>query len=72
MLEVNAIDVFYGPIQALRGVSLRVEPGEMVALVGIARAELDRFLPPQPEGLLQRQAHPDMWIFDLIQIGVGD
>lgn len=34
MLEVAAIDVFYGPLQALRRVSLRVEEGEMVALVG--------------------------------------
>ena len=34
MLEVDAIDVFYGQIQALRGVSLHVDPGEMVALVG--------------------------------------
>ena len=34
MLEVDGIDVFYGQIRALRGVSLRLEQGEMVALVG--------------------------------------
>ena len=34
MLEVDGIDVFYGQIQALRGVSLRLDEGEMVALVG--------------------------------------
>ena len=34
LLEVEGIDVFYGPIQALRGVSLRVEQGEQVALLG--------------------------------------
>lgn len=34
LLEVEAIDVFYEAIQALRGVSLRVEHGEMVALLG--------------------------------------
>lgn len=34
MLEVNSTDVFYGQIQALRSVSLRVDEGEMVALVG--------------------------------------
>jgi branched-chain amino acid transport system ATP-binding protein len=34
MLEVKGIDVFYGPIQALYGVSLSVGEAEMVALVG--------------------------------------
>jgi branched-chain amino acid transport system ATP-binding protein len=33
-LVIDNIDVYYGPIQALRGLSLRVEPGEMVALLG--------------------------------------
>jgi branched-chain amino acid transport system ATP-binding protein len=34
MLEVEGIDVHYGPVQALFGVSLAVEDGEMVALLG--------------------------------------
>lgn len=34
LLDVDAITVAYGPITALRGVSLRVDPGEVVALLG--------------------------------------
>ncbi len=34
MLEVEGIDVSYGPVQALFGVGLRVDAGEMVALLG--------------------------------------
>ncbi len=34
MLELERVDVFYGDLQALRGVSLRVESGEIVTLVG--------------------------------------
>jgi branched-chain amino acid transport system ATP-binding protein len=34
MLEVKNIDAFYGKIQALWGVSLRIDAGEIVALIG--------------------------------------
>ena len=34
LLEFRGVDVFYGPIQALRQVSLRVEEGETVCLIG--------------------------------------
>jgi branched-chain amino acid transport system ATP-binding protein len=34
LLGVEAIDVYYGRIQALRGVSMHVEDGERIALVG--------------------------------------
>ncbi|MBA7678114.1 hypothetical protein ES703_86385 [subsurface metagenome] len=33
MLEVSNIDTFYGKIQALWGVSLKIEKAEIVALV---------------------------------------
>lgn len=34
MLQIDALDVRYGAIQALKGVSLNVEEGEIVALLG--------------------------------------
>lgn len=34
LLEFEAVDVFYGPLQALKGVSLTVAEGETVALIG--------------------------------------
>ncbi len=34
LLEVKDLRVFYGAIEALRGVSLRVEEGEVVTLIG--------------------------------------
>jgi branched-chain amino acid transport system ATP-binding protein len=34
MLEVNNVDAFYGRVQALWSVSLRIDEGEIVALVG--------------------------------------
>jgi branched-chain amino acid transport system ATP-binding protein len=34
LLEVDDIHVFYGSIEAIRGLSIRVEEGEMVAILG--------------------------------------
>jgi branched-chain amino acid transport system ATP-binding protein len=34
MLVLDQVDVYYGSVQALRGVSLRVEEGEVVTLIG--------------------------------------
>lgn len=34
MLKVQNIDVFYGNIQALKGLSLEVNEGEIVTLIG--------------------------------------
>ena len=34
MLKVDALDVYYGAVQALKGVTLRAEAGEVVTLIG--------------------------------------
>lgn len=34
MLNVQNVDITYGPIRAVSGVSLRVEPGEVVTIIG--------------------------------------
>ena len=34
LLELSGVDAFYGRVQALRGVSLTVDQGEVVALIG--------------------------------------
>jgi len=34
LLEVNEIRVFYGNIEAIRGLSITVDEGEMVAVLG--------------------------------------
>ena len=44
----------------------------MVAPVGEARLEFDRLFPAQAEGLLQFQAHADVFIPDLVQLLSGD
>ena len=34
MLDVNAIDLHYGAAQALRGISLKAEPGKVTCVLG--------------------------------------
>jgi branched-chain amino acid transport system ATP-binding protein len=34
LLELDAVDTYYGPIHILQGLSLRVDPGELVCLLG--------------------------------------
>jgi branched-chain amino acid transport system ATP-binding protein len=34
LLRVNSIETFYGPIQAIRGVSIDVDPGQIVTVLG--------------------------------------
>ncbi len=34
MLKVDKVDTFYGPIQALRGVSIHIDKGEIVSIIG--------------------------------------
>jgi len=44
LLEVRALDAFYGDFQALFGLSVRVETGETVALIGANGAGKSTFL----------------------------
>ncbi len=41
---------------------------EMVTSIRPAGPDLEGFLPPEPEGPLQPQAHPDMLILDLVKL----
>ena len=40
MLEIKDIEVFYGVIQAIKGISFEVNEGEVIALIEIGRAHV--------------------------------
>jgi branched-chain amino acid transport system ATP-binding protein len=72
LLEVTGIDVYYGHIQALRDVSLRVDDGEFVALIGANGAGKTTTLRPVSgtisiDGNRVDKMHPE----DVVALGVS-
>ncbi len=49
MLEVKDLQVYYGMIQAIKGVSFHVEEGEVIALIGANGPERLRFFTLYPD-----------------------
>ena len=66
LLEVNDLDAFYGDFQALFGVSLRVEAGQAVAIIGSNGAGKSTLL-KSIAGLMR--ARPDAVRLDGVPIG---
>jgi branched-chain amino acid transport system ATP-binding protein len=78
MLEIENLDVHYGGIHALKGVSLKVEQGEVVTLIGANGAgktttlrAISGLVAPSHgcvkfngKVIAQREAHPDVGFWD--------
>jgi branched-chain amino acid transport system ATP-binding protein len=78
MLKVNNISTYYGNIQALKGVSLEVEEGEIVTLIGANGAgktttlmSLCGIVPPR-SGVIEFQGTPvhDLSGDKIVQMGI--
>jgi branched-chain amino acid transport system ATP-binding protein len=66
LLEVRALDAFYGDFQALFGVSMTVAPGEVVAVIGANGAGKSTLL-NSIAGVIR--SHPDAIRFEGVPIG---
>jgi branched-chain amino acid transport system ATP-binding protein len=79
LLELRDLRVFYGAIEALKGVNLRVEEGEVVALLGAngagksttLRAASGMLAPRGGRVLLRGERVDGVKSHDLVRFGVG-
>jgi branched-chain amino acid transport system ATP-binding protein len=63
LLQIDNLDVAYGPIRALHGISLHVDPGEIVTLIGANGAGKTTLL-RAISGLARPQAGTITWFGD--------
>ena len=57
MLELKELHYYYGKIEAVKGISLHVDPGEIVALIGANGAGKTTTLRCVSAGLLPYRRH---------------
>lgn len=55
MLEVKDLEVYYGMIQAIKGISFEVNQGEVIALIGANGAERQQLFRRSPVCFRQRR-----------------
>ncbi len=79
MLEVKGLDVFYGSVQALWDVSIRIEEGEVVSLIGsngagkstLVKTIMGFLKPSRGEILFGNKEIHNLPIYDRIKLGLA-
>lgn len=79
MLEVNNLEVYYGVIQAIKGVSFEVKEGEIIALIGANGAgkttileSITGLLTPKSGSIkLDEQELTKMPTYDIVTLGIA-